>query len=612
MSTPAAVDLERYTPADDEWTWQRRVVNNGEEVTLTEVGDGISVLKGMQEHNWYVVAYNAKGNVISASHAVDELASKTTTQHEDDINSLPATINAPGVNTVLYEKSEYNGYTTPSTCPDNSGASHTANEHKNSYGPKLVANTFYDITTATTGFYVADDVKVVFIQKNKNVTETHFLSGKTDLENAIEDLITTDTDNCGKIYHYEVSAVLENGIAKTVILHDLHVQGDGGSHVTPPQDYNPIVTQNGLVLEVKANTNDGQSILVFSAVQDWLSDNGYELVSIAKNASSGYDVVAKKGGSTFMFATSLTKMSKITVNGAVGYYAEGATITATNYILGATEAAVAPGVVVATPTTGSVTVAYTTHNGKFIRTDVKQFSVDSTANMCYRVGDMITGLTGNWYTADSGATYQPVTSAGVEVTATLGTTITSGYYKVTQKVASPGPDKVAYVTAGSTTTGLTLAGPWAKDTTGTMHKVTTNQINMLAAANARDITIANGEDAYAEVKLTSNAAATAVDGITAVVTPAPDAPQYAKAGQTVTFTVTLTGTAADASDAAVTVTLANAKWQATITGITGVTRTSDTVVTIADDTDLGTGITLEVTADVATTPADIAATLTVA
>ena len=303
-----SLDLERYSQADDEWTWQRRVVSNGEEITLTEVGDSISQLKKMNEHNWYVVTYNADGEVIGAAHALDELATKNATKHCDDIATLENTVNTSGVNTVLYEKSGYDGLTSaaPNGCGDNNGNPHTANSYRNDQGPKLENNTFFDITTATTGFYVNDDVKVVFVQKIKNVWTTEISQGKTDLQNAIDALIKDDADKNGD-YYYEVSAVLNNGRADVVVIRDLHTHGDSGDYETPENEDLVVDLTNKADVKVKYTSNTAPATEdAVKAVREKLVKDGFTVDEIkfvaagergvSDPATDQYEFTVSKGG----------------------------------------------------------------------------------------------------------------------------------------------------------------------------------------------------------------------------------------------------------------------------------------------------------------------------
>ena len=56
---------ESSTRADGDglFTWTRKVVSNGEEVTLTEVSDGNSELDKIQQYHWYQIKTNGDGEV---------------------------------------------------------------------------------------------------------------------------------------------------------------------------------------------------------------------------------------------------------------------------------------------------------------------------------------------------------------------------------------------------------------------------------------------------------------------------------------------------------------------------------------------------------------------
>lgn len=125
-----SLEIESYDKNADEWTWARKVIHNGEEITITEKGGGISKLKKMNRYNWYEVAYNANGEVVNVTHAVDTLnkdgVSGDDDEYQDNIADLSDSINN-GKDVILFEESLYEGYNSPATCPDNGNASHAAN-----------------------------------------------------------------------------------------------------------------------------------------------------------------------------------------------------------------------------------------------------------------------------------------------------------------------------------------------------------------------------------------------------------------------------------------------------------------------------------------------------
>ena len=207
------VKMEAYTTADDQWTWTREVIFNGEKTEIKEVGDKLQHLDDMEKFNWYQVKFNAKNEVISvelAETALGHTALGSGNEYVDDIELVETAINKK--DSVLYEESAYLNETPV--------ASAKPNEVTDAKGPNLIGQTFYVRTDDKTGFYVTEDVKVVFIQARNNETKTYIDSGVRYLEDVIDDL---NKEN--NLFHYECSAILTNGQATVVVIHDMN--GDG-------------------------------------------------------------------------------------------------------------------------------------------------------------------------------------------------------------------------------------------------------------------------------------------------------------------------------------------------------------------------------------------------
>ena len=203
------VKMESYDSAADEWTWTREVIIDGEKTELKVVGSELDYIdkNSMAQYNWYVVKYNAKGEVISdpvLAKATNGLNKPTKDQYTDTETEIEGLIENQDV--VLFEKTTY------------------ANVEKLPY---LIGNTFYVNTQDKTGFFVDDDVKFALIQTNDNKTTTEYGQGVDDLEDIVESLNADKKD--GK-YDYEIGAILKNGAATTVIIHDKNdATGNGGS-----------------------------------------------------------------------------------------------------------------------------------------------------------------------------------------------------------------------------------------------------------------------------------------------------------------------------------------------------------------------------------------------
>ena len=212
------VDSESYNKTTDEWTWTRKVVLNGEETTLTEVGDSLTYIGKMLEDHWYKVKFNAKGEVVGVlawsaiGNSEGNLPANyykhwdlNANEYVTDIAKLADAIKAE--DTVLYEE--------PFTNETN--------------GPVMKSNTLYTSKAMTEGFYVDEDAKVVFIQTNKGKTTTEIETGADKVQGFIESLNTHKTS--GK-YDYTISAILESGAAKVVVIRDSNDNTYSGSTVT--------------------------------------------------------------------------------------------------------------------------------------------------------------------------------------------------------------------------------------------------------------------------------------------------------------------------------------------------------------------------------------------
>nr|WP_325297546.1 S-layer homology domain-containing protein [uncultured Dysosmobacter sp.] len=190
------VEMESYDKTTDEWTWTRKVISNGEEIEITEKGDALTYLDRMNRFNWYQVKYNGNGEVID----VIPVATALTLNNEwvSNITDLYTTINT-GKDTILYTQ-------------DFPVIGQPADQ------PTMKGNTLYVTSTiaANNGFYVDEDAKIVLLQYNKNSLDTSYYTGSDELESIID---TLNEKNVGG-YEYQISAIIENGIATTVVVYD--------------------------------------------------------------------------------------------------------------------------------------------------------------------------------------------------------------------------------------------------------------------------------------------------------------------------------------------------------------------------------------------------------
>ena len=181
---------ESYDKNTEEWTWTRNVIINGEEVLLTETNDeDDSVLENapdgkMNQWTWYVVKYDADGNVKDVEpYATEEAATYATTLKD-------AVVMLEDEDTVV------------------------ANIYAGSDVYDLKGKTLYNVSDDEEGFRIAEGVKVVLRQQNNNKWTTEYSEG-VDAFEAVLDTLNDDPD-----HEYTLGAVIENGRATSVIVID--------------------------------------------------------------------------------------------------------------------------------------------------------------------------------------------------------------------------------------------------------------------------------------------------------------------------------------------------------------------------------------------------------
>ena len=285
------VELESYDKTEDEWTWTRKVVNaKGEEIVLTEKSDSLSVLNQMAEGKWYQVKYDAKGNVISAqaaSTALDKTKKEYITKFEDIEDAVNDN------DTVLLEKV-------------GKGDTKTALTTKLT----LKGSTMYDNTKLTRGVVVDDDTHIVFIQTNDNKTTTSYETGVKALETALKNLNVAGKDaKNNDTFNYEFSAMIEDGIATTVVIRDLKkvsytANGNVGNTDLKVTVKNGAIAVTGPKAQADVTTDE-----MTSAIVDALSDLGYKDVKVTVSGGDITKVVGTKNSVEYDFGTpSYTKV----------------------------------------------------------------------------------------------------------------------------------------------------------------------------------------------------------------------------------------------------------------------------------------------------------------
>ena len=257
------VEMESYDKTSDEWTWTRKVISDGQEVEIKEVGDALTYLDTMNQYNWYQVKYNADNEVMNV-----EPASKALTLNADyvtNIVNLETAINGKE-DTVLYTQ----------TFPKDQ--------------PEMKGSTLFVTTKSTQGFFVAEDVNITLIQIVKNKQETSFETGVDELENIIDDL-----NEKNGTFNYQISAILEDGAATSVVIYDMTNTYDRPSNPVETDDYNVELVNGSYEIDYHTKAANDDDTMLDLIVNDLVA-RGYDAREIEISQRNGiYNITATNG-----------------------------------------------------------------------------------------------------------------------------------------------------------------------------------------------------------------------------------------------------------------------------------------------------------------------------
>ena len=255
--------MESYDKTSDEWTWTRKVISDGQEVEIKEVGDALTYLDTMDQYNWYQVKYNADNEVMNV-----EPASKALTLNADyvtNIVNLETAINGKE-DTVLYTQ----------TFPKDQ--------------PEMKGSTLFVTTKSTQGFFVAEDVNITLIQIVKNKQETSFETGVDELENIIDDL-----NEKNGTFNYQISAILEDGAATSVVIYDMTNTYDRPSNPVETDDYNVELVNGSYEIDYHTKAANDDDTMLDLIVNDLVA-RGYDAREIEISQRNGiYNITATNG-----------------------------------------------------------------------------------------------------------------------------------------------------------------------------------------------------------------------------------------------------------------------------------------------------------------------------
>ena len=342
----AGVNQESY--ANDEWTWTRKVVFQGEEIELKEVGDSLTYLNTMTKGQVYRVSFNAAGNVIG-------LDSVPTAANSDPIqvNTIAdAVSNLKTADTVVYQQ--------------------TWNDQVKV--PQIKGSTLYVSTTAAQGLFVAEDVNIVLIQNNKNKETTTYETGVNHLESIVAELNAAAD---GK-YDYIVTAFIDDGAVTSIVFEDKNTDGYTAPTTTTAGIMDVDITTPGKV-KVTFYTSDTTKTkadfvdAAVAAVENELVAAGNTITGKSYDGSKEYtiDVLNQLGYNlTYKFDTSnLIQLYKVTIKGS--------TDGTNTFTVDATEAYLAQGETVTVVISGGNWSSCGSTNVKITTSDSTSFSADA-------------------------------------------------------------------------------------------------------------------------------------------------------------------------------------------------------------------------------------------
>ena len=325
------VDKEHWDKTNKEWTWTKDVIIDGELVTLTEVGDGMSELDSMSHNNWYEVKFKANGNVKD----VQLISTNDAVNHGEYVFCLtPETANHPngsvGGSGVKYPKFVGKIELVQQAQVDNTSGKvvlfedmYTNNANGNSLQYTLsTEGTSLQVKNATgglvKGFAVSPNAKTVLVQDKQKVdadgnniggvslmdNREYFTGGKAGLESAIKKLNLNKAE-ANKYFRGYVSAVFENGTAQTVIIYETDP-----NRVNWGTDINggttTVTVANGKITITPANSTPGQYATdeQLVAIRNKLLQLGYSDIEISRDATGVVtEIKATKDNITSKFST---------------------------------------------------------------------------------------------------------------------------------------------------------------------------------------------------------------------------------------------------------------------------------------------------------------------
>lgn len=445
--------------------------------------------------------YNAvvDGKIETVKVDVDAKCGSTTADKLDGLYS-DYTVSSKGYITGLTQYGTYDGTSSAKAALNSvTGIDKTSKEYTVIVGGKTIT--------------CADDMKVFYVDKNGNITESSYAA------------IYPDTNDL-------VYAVVDKYLVKTLVIFEVEDKGAASGKFDPANPQKAYIDGYTVVIP----TVDGVKV---DNIANVLANNGYTVTGLMSGT-----VMANKNGVTYFFtenAAGTYEFWTIKVNGTVvEYVAKDGVSKLSNKDLYDKYNGNGTGFIWKS---GSKAFAYAPYRNDATAL-LMPASYKNTA-MVYETG----------YVAVS-------KKAGATFNADLADF--ANYVKVGSEVTLTTKDAVA---ANSTVTLNYTVGSKADKQDKSTGKDAA-KLSFTIKADADVVLI--GTTASTVYKVTANGVSTATSGLTATV----DGPKMAKPGETVTFTVTLNGTVAGTSGQSLKVSASDITWLDT-GAITGATRSGN-------------------------------------
>ena len=538
--TSSQPNREAYDANADEYTWTREAVVNGEIVELREVGDTLEYLSraNMKQGEWYEIKYDADGNVrkvvdIDFSVASDKYEN-TVAQVEDVVKNNDTVLLA---DTTTVNRLEF----------------------KN--------GTLYTSTIDNRGFSVSPDAKIVLALADKTGSEfddvTDGYTGYNGLQKALRDLNANAAGfTAGTV---EVSAILENGVATSIVINDTNASGSTTTPVIPGTTDSMGVTVDDKSLLVTAKfLDDGVGGITAAqrvAIANALANAGVSVQALDPNLTYAIGTDGK------FYTIVISEYFSITVDGTVTEYVSNS---------GTAKNTKAINLASADGTNYKQTMGSTTTYPS--NANIAANSLTISGHTVIETGYVAAPTAGTLVTLPSGLASHVKVGSSIEVTVTVP------------------------ADAGNTT-GKTVSIATANANSATVSADQTLTPAEAVAGKTLNFTVSNITAATGKINATATAIAATYDvsDPTVTVTNANGLAVTAYAdkstgvdNEVVTVEVTISGVASANTKLVLTGASVDAiAWQASVTGITGLTRNSDTELYIASGANFNVPVTVK-------------------